>query len=145
MYRALEPFPTADKPVSTAGFGVSTVAGLSRGRLETVDDYLNRRTEGRTMTVRRAREALESQGFKTPGPKLIEEVLDAIGREEEGQPPGVRIHKFDYAELLADTPELVDRTQGPLTDPATATSTAIADVLNKAIAYVFDDDEEPDS
>jgi hypothetical protein len=98
-----------------------------------------------TMTVRRAREALEAQGFKTPGPKLIEEVLDAIGREEEVQPAGVRIHKFDYAELLADTPELVDRTQGPLTDPATATSTAIADVLNKAIAYVFDDDDEPDS
>jgi hypothetical protein len=96
------------------------------------------------MTVERACEALEAQGFKTPGPKLIEEVLDAIAREEEGLPAGVRIHKFDYAEFLADTPELGDRTQGPLTDPATATSTAIADVLSKAIAYVFDD-EQPDS
>ena len=38
--------------------------------------------------------------------------MNAIAREEEGQTAGVRIHQFDNAELLADTPELVSRTEG---------------------------------
>jgi hypothetical protein len=64
--------------------------------------------------------ALEAQGFRSPGPKLIERVMDAIGRVEEETPAGERRHEYDYAELLADTPELVDRTEGPLNDdPAT--------------------------
>ena len=90
------------------------------------------------MTEQRAREAFKAQGFEAPGPKLIEEVMNAIAREEEGQTAGVRIHQFDNAELLADTPELVDRTEGPQTDPATETSIAISGVLHEAIGYVFD-------
>jgi hypothetical protein len=34
--------------------------------------------------------------------------MDAIARAQEGAKAGERTHKFDYAELLADTPELVD-------------------------------------
>jgi len=94
------------------------------------------------MTEERAREALEVQGFHDPGPKLIQLVMDAVARREEETPAGERVHKFDYAELLADTPELVDRTSGPLTAPGTETSYAIANVLNKAMAYL---DDEPDS
>ena len=92
------------------------------------------------MTEERAREALEAQGFNAPGPKLVDEVMHAIAREEAGQAGGVRIHQFDYAELLADTPELVDRSEGAQTDPATETSKAISGVLHEAIGYVFDDD-----
>jgi hypothetical protein len=90
------------------------------------------------MTEERARAALEAQGFDAPGPKLVDEVTNAIAREEAGSTGGVRIHQFDYAELLADTPELVDRTEGPQTDPATETSIAISGVLHEAIGYVFD-------
>ncbi len=96
-------------------------------------------------TEQRAREALAAQGFKAPGPKLVERVMDAIARAEETTPAGVRTHQFDYAELLADTPELVDRTDGPLKDPGTEVSYALADVFNRAIEYVFEDDDEPDS
>jgi hypothetical protein len=92
------------------------------------------------MTEARAREALEAQGFTKPGPKLIREVMDAIAREEEGRPTaGERVHNVDYAELLADTPELLDRTGGPLTTPGPETAAVLADVLNKAIAHVFDE------
>jgi hypothetical protein len=98
------------------------------------------------MTDERAREALKAQGFKAPGPKLIEHVTDAIARREEGQPAGERTFRFDFAGLLADTPELVDRTEGPLTDPGTEASYVIAGILNTAIAYLFpDDDEHPDA
>ncbi len=89
-----------------------------------------------------AREALKAQGFKAPGPKLIQHVMDAVARREEETPAGERVHKFDYAELLADTPELMDRTEGPMTNPGFETANAIADVVNKALAYVFDDDAE---
>jgi len=71
--------------------------------------------------------------------------MDAIASAEEGPAAGVRAHQFDYAELLADTPELVDRTDGPLKDPGTEVSYALADVFNRAIEYVFEDDDEPDS
>ena len=85
----------------------------------------------------RARDALEAQGFKAPGPKLIEVVTDMVARGEEGMPPGSRGHKFDPAELLDDTPELRDRA-GAGTGP----SYVLVNVLNKAYIYVF---EEPDS
>jgi hypothetical protein len=80
------------------------------------------------MTEERAREALEAQGFREPAPMLIAHVADALAREQEGRPAGVRTHEFDYAALLADTPELVDRTEGRLTDPGTETSYVLADV-----------------
>ena len=70
-----------------------------------------------TSLQHRAREALQAQGFESPGPPLIH-VVDAFMREEEGLPAGVRTHRLDYAELLADPPELIDRTEGPLVDPA---------------------------
>jgi hypothetical protein len=69
------------------------------------------------MTEERARKALEAQGFKAPGPKLIEFVTDVVARAEEGMPAGWRRHQFDAAELLADTPELLDRTEGTLKRP----------------------------
>src|SRR5215208_919910 len=94
------------------------------------------------MTEQRAREALDAQGFTNPGPKLIELVTDAIARHEEDTPAGERIHQFDYAELLADTPELLDRTEGPMTNPGGATSDVIADVITRALDYVFDDDDD---
>ena len=60
----------------------------------------------------RARDALEAQGFKAPGPKLHRS-RDGHGRAgEEGMPSGSRTHEFDDAELLADTPELRDRAGG---------------------------------
>ena len=92
------------------------------------------------MSSDRACEALEAQGFKAPGPKLIEHVMDAIAREEESPVGGERIHTFNYHELLADTPELVDRTEGPLTD-GTGTARLVAGIINDAKAYVFDDDD----
>ena len=55
------------------------------------------------MSKERAREALEAQGVTAAGPKLIELVMDAIARVEEGQPGGVRLHNLDYGALLADT------------------------------------------
>jgi len=77
-----------------------------------------------------AQEALKAQGFTAPGPKLIQRVMDAIARDEEGMPAGERFHRFDPAELLADTPELGDLANAP---------DAIADVLTKALRYVNDD------
>jgi len=93
------------------------------------------------MTEQRAREALEAQGFNAPGPKLVDELMNAIAKEEEAEAAAVRVHQFDYGELLADTPELADRTDGPLTDPATATSKAVAKVLDEAIVHVFHHDD----
>ena len=92
------------------------------------------------MTAQRAREALEAQGFKAPGRGLIQLVTDAIASVEEGMPAGGRIHTFDYVDLAVDTPELIDRTDGPLTDPGTEISYALADVLTKALDYVFSDE-----
>ena len=60
-----------------------------------------------------------------------------VARGEEGMPSGVRTHKFDPAELLADTPELRGRA-GAGTQP----SLVIADVLNEAYVRVF---ESPNS
>jgi len=91
------------------------------------------------MTDQRAREALEDQGFKAPGPLLIQHVTDALAREQEGTPAGDRVFKFDYAEMLADTPELIDRTEGPLTNPGNEMGRVVADVLTKALRYTLDD------
>ncbi len=52
--------------------------------------------------------------------------MDAIARAEEETPAGERHHRFDFTEVLADTPELIDRTEGPLTDPGPAVSRALA-------------------
>ena len=71
---------------------------------------------------RLASEALAAIGFTRPGPKLAQFVVDAIAREEEGGAAGVRRHQFDYAELLKDTPELLDRAEGSFKDPGTDTS-----------------------
>ncbi len=90
------------------------------------------------MTTQQAREALEAQGFRAPGPKLIQHVADAIERAGTTSPAGERIHEFDYAELLADTPELIDRTEGPLTAPGTETARVLADVINEAVEHAYD-------
>ena len=86
-----------------------------------------------------AREALEAQGFTRPGPKLVESVMDAIAREQEQTPAGTRVHGFDAVELFTDTPELLDRTTGPLENPGTELAYVLADVLDKAKAYVLDE------
>jgi hypothetical protein len=65
----------------------------------------------------RAVEALHAQGITAPGPVLLGLVRDTIAREAEGLRGGERRHQLDYAELLADTPELMDRTEGPLENP----------------------------
>jgi hypothetical protein len=65
-------------------------------------------------------------------------VADAIEQADRG-PAGERKHQFDYAELLTDTPELIDRTEGPLTDRGTETSHALADVLNTAVEHARDE------
>jgi hypothetical protein len=73
------------------------------------------------MTTDKALEALRAQGITSPGPKLLEAAADAIAREEEQLPAGVRVHELDPAELLADTPELEGR--------------SLEDVLTKAVNY----------
>ena len=90
-------------------------------------------------TKQQAREALKDQGITNPGPMLIAHVLDALARVEEETPAGVRRHGFDPGEMLTDTPELLDRTDGPLTDPNTELSYVIADVINKALRYTLND------
>jgi hypothetical protein len=65
----------------------------------------------------RAVEAVHAQGITTPGPVLLGLVRDAIAREAEGLPGGERRHQLDYAELLADTPELMDRNRRPTREP----------------------------
>ena len=94
------------------------------------------------MTDQRAREALEAQGFRSPGPVLIEQVRNAIARNEEQTPAGIRTHQFDAAVLLADTPELLDRTEGPLHDPGAAVSRVLTDVVTKALHHEPDDDQD---
>ena len=93
------------------------------------------------MTTQQARDALHAQGFKAPGPKLIQRVADTITQSDDA-PSGEHIHQFDYAELLADTPELIDHTDGPMTDPGTETSYVLADVLNQAYAHHLEDDSD---
>ena len=100
-----------------------------------------------THTEDRAREALEAQGFKAPGPEPIQLLTDAIATAEAGLPAGGRV-RFDYVEVLVDTPELIDRTDGPLTDPGSEISHAVEDVLTDALNYVLDDEyvvEDPNS
>jgi hypothetical protein len=70
---------------------------------------------------------------------LIEYVMDAIARQEEGPPAGERIHRFNFHELLTDTPKLVDRTEGPLAD-GTETARLLASILKEATTYAFDED-----
>ena len=84
--------------------------------------------------------ALEAQAFKAAGPKLITRVADALATDDEGMPGGERTHKFDYVEVLEDTPEPRDRLPG-VQDPRTEVSYALAEVLNAATA----DQTRPDS
>jgi hypothetical protein len=60
-------------------------------------------------------------------------------RETKKNNPAAR-HYINYAELLNDTRELVDRTEGPLTDPGSKTARVLADVVNKALRYVRGDE-----
>ncbi len=87
----------------------------------------------------RAVEALSAQGIATPGP-LLQHVRDAVARDAEELPAGERTHPFDYAALFADTPELIDRTEGPLKDPGTAMSYVMAEVINETLRYLEEDD-----
>ena len=97
--------------------------------------------EGMTDLTDRAREALEAQGFNDPGPKLTGLVMDAVAREQEETPAGVRIHRLedaDLRELLADTPELEDH---PLKSPTTPNwGEVLADIINEAKNYILHDE-----
>ena len=86
-----------------------------------------------------AREALEAQGFKAPGPKLVRLVTDALVREEELAVAEARTEPFSFTEILADTPELMDRTDGPLTDSRADIARVLSGVLTEAIRYVLED------
>ena len=90
------------------------------------------------MTDDLAREALEAQGFKAPGPKLIRLVTDALVREEELAGAEARTDPFSFSAIASDTPELLDRTEGPLTDSRTELSRVISGVLTEAIRYVLE-------
>jgi hypothetical protein len=90
------------------------------------------------MTDDLAREALEAQGFKAPGPKLIRLVTDALVREEELAGAEARTDPFSFSAIVSDTPELLDRTEGPLTDSLTELSRVISGVLTEAIRYVLE-------
>ena len=90
------------------------------------------------MTDDLAREALEAQGFKAPGPKLIRLVTDALVREEELAGAEARTDPFSFSAIVSDTPELLDRTDGPLTDSRTELSRVISGVLTEAIRYVLE-------
>jgi hypothetical protein len=92
-----------------------------------------------TDTRDKAREALEAQGFESPGPQLLQRVTDALAREEEGIPAGVRTFSLDPREMLADTPELLDRIHGP----GTQMQQVVADVITKALRYVLEDVTDP--
>jgi hypothetical protein len=84
----------------------------------------------------RARRALAAQGFREPGPKLIELVADAIARGEEHLPAGQRTIRFHFTELLGDTPELADRAEGPLTTARAEGSDIIEDVISHAVGQM---------
>ena len=58
-----------------------------------------------------AREALEAQGFKSPGPMLVRLVTDALVREEELAGAEARTVPFSFAAIVSDTPELIDRSR----------------------------------
>jgi hypothetical protein len=105
-------------------------------RLLVTDDHgwrRNRPLRGDPLSEVRARRALEAQGFREPGPKLIELVADAIARGEEHLPAGQRTIRFHFAEILADTPELADRAEGPLTNARAEGSDIIEDVISHAL------------
>jgi hypothetical protein len=89
-----------------------------------------------------AREALEAQGFKAPGPKLVRLVTDALVREEELAGAEARTDPFSFSAILSDTPELFDRTEGPLTDSRTEIARVLSGVLTEAIRYVLEDESD---
>jgi len=93
-------------------------------------------------TEARVREGLQAEGITKPGPKLVALVSDALARAQEELPAGVRMHGFDAGELLADTPELIDRTTGPLEQPRTEMSNVIAELLNEVVAALLEDDDD---
>jgi hypothetical protein len=94
------------------------------------------------MTDDLAREALEAQGFRAPGPKLVRLVTDALVREEELAGAEARTDPFSFSAIVADTPELLDRTEGPLTDSRTELSRVISGVLTEAIRFVLETESE---
>jgi hypothetical protein len=93
-----------------------------------------------SMTDDLAREALEAQGFKAPGPKLIRLVTDALVREEELGGAEARTDPFSFSAIVSDTPELLDRTEGPIRDSRTEISRVLSGVLTDAINYVLEGD-----
>ena len=84
------------------------------------------------------REALEAQGFKAPGPKLVRLVTDALVREEEVAE--ARTDPFSFSAIVSDTPELLDRTEGPISESRTEISRVLAGVITEAIRYVLEDE-----
>ncbi len=82
----------------------------------------------------------QGEGITTPGPLLLQHVRDAIACDAEELPAGERTHAFDYAAILADTPELIDRTEGPHKDPGTAMSYVMAEVITETLRYLEEDD-----
>jgi hypothetical protein len=89
-----------------------------------------------------ALEALEAQGFKAPGPKLIRLVTDALVREEELAGAEARTDPFSFSAIISDTPELLDRTKGPRKDSPAEVSRVLSGVLTEAIRYVLEDEQE---
>jgi hypothetical protein len=92
------------------------------------------------MTDDLVREALEAQGFKAPGPKLIRLVTDALVREEELAVAEARTDPFSFSAIVSDTPELLDRTEGPRAGSPTEISRVLSVVLTEAIRYVLEDE-----
>jgi transposase len=89
-----------------------------------------------------ALEALEAQGFKAPGPKLIRLVTDALVREEELAGAEARTDPFSFSAIISDTPELLDRAKGPRKDSPAEVSRVLSGVLTEAIRYVLEDEQE---
>ena len=82
-------------------------------------------------------EALEAQGFKAAGPKLVRLVTDALVREQEVAE--ARSNPFSFSEIVADTPEILERTEGPIRDSPLEISRVLAGVITEAIRYVLED------
>jgi hypothetical protein len=61
-------------------------------------------------------------------------------REEELAGAEARTDPFSFTEILADTPELLDLTEGPLTDSRTQIARVLSGVLTEAIRYALDDE-----
>lgn len=95
-------------------------------------------TDSHPPATDRATEALGAQGITAPGPVLLQIVRDAIALNEEQLPAGDGRRRFEPADLVADRPELVDRTSSTLQgdDLRNETALLVADVPNKVLRYL---------